>query len=77
MNSQRVNITLPYNLIKQLHQSVPHGERSKFIAKAVEEKLQKKKSMLKELRKSLRASREYYKKEYKIWKVTETEAWPE
>ncbi len=77
MNKQRVNITLPYNLIKQLQQSIPQGERSKFITKAVEEKLQKKKSALKELEKSLKANKEFYKKEYKVWKVTETEAWPE
>lgn len=77
MNAQRVNITLPYDLMKQLQQSIPQGGRSKFIAKAVEEKLQKKKSALKELRESLRASREYYKKEYEVWKAIETEGWPE
>lgn len=61
MQTQRLNITLPTGLLKQLQSEIPQGKRSKFIAKAVSEKLTKKRSVHKELRKSLQMNREFYK----------------
>ncbi len=63
MNVQRTNITLPNSILKQLKISVPQGQRSKFIANAITEKLGKKKDINKELRKSLKTNYEFYKKE--------------
>ena len=77
MQTQRINISLPYEVIKQLHGAVPQGKRSQFIAKAVSERLTKKRNIDKELEKSLKANREFYKKVAEDWKVTEVEGWPE
>ena len=49
---------------------IPAGKRSEFIAKAVSEKLGKKRNLQKELIKSLKANYELYKKEAKEWEVT-------
>lgn len=35
MNSVRINISLPQNLLKELSQEIESGERSRFIAEAV------------------------------------------
>lgn len=77
MQTQRINITLPIDLLKQLQSEIPLGKRSTFIAKAVSEKLTKKRNIQKELRKSLKANYEFYKKEAEDWKAIETEGWPE
>lgn len=77
MNTQRINITLPANLIKQINMHIPQGKRSKFIADAVSQKLGKKKSKEKELIKSLKANYEFDKQVAKDWEVTELEGWPE
>ena len=77
MQTQRINITLPIGLLKHLQSEIPQGKRSKFIAKAVSEKLTKKRNIQKELRKSLQINREFYKKEYKDWKAIEIVGWPE
>lgn len=65
MQTQRVNISLPHDLLKQLQSEVPQGKRSKFIANAVSEKLMQRKEskkLKKELIKRLEANREYYEK---------------
>ena len=77
MQTQRINISLPYEIIKHLNQSISKGKRSRFIAKAVSEKLAKKRNIQKELKKSLAANYDFYKKVAKDWKVTEIEGWPE
>ncbi len=66
---QRINITLPDDLVRDFNRSVPNGKRSKFIAEAVREKLPKK-NLKKELIKSLKANRRLYEEEAKIWDVT-------
>lgn len=73
---QRINITLPNDLIRDFKRSIPNGKRSKFIADAVREKLPKK-NLKKELIKSLKANREFYRKVAQEWKATEVEGWPE
>ncbi len=76
MQTQRINISLPYEVVKQLRGAVPQGKRSQFIAKAVSEKLTKKRDIDKELKKSLLENREFYKKVAKEWEITELEGWP-
>lgn len=66
---QRINITLPDDLIRDFHRSVPNGKRSQFIAEAVREKLPKR-NFKKELVKSLKVNQKFYKEEGKIWDVT-------
>ncbi len=77
MQTQRINISLPYEVIKQLNGEIPQGKRSSFIAKAVTEKLTKKRDIEKELTHSLKANCAFYKKVAKEWEVTEVEGWPE
>lgn len=66
---QRINITLPTDLVRDFRRSVPSGKRSQFIAEAVRDKLPKR-NLKKELIKSLKANYEFYKEEGKIWDVT-------
>ena len=76
MQTQRINISLPCDIIKHLNQTISKGKRSRFIARAVSEKLAKKRDIQKELKKSLTANYEFYKKVAKDWEVTEVEGWP-
>ncbi|OGY07991.1 MAG: hypothetical protein A2700_00050 [Candidatus Blackburnbacteria bacterium RIFCSPHIGHO2_01_FULL_44_64] len=39
MQTQRINITLPVELIREMGNSVPRGFRSRFIAKAIKNEL--------------------------------------
>ena len=77
MQMQRINITLPTQIIKQLQANIPLGKRSKFIAQAVSEKLGKKRDIKKELEKSLKANRKLDEMVLHDWSITETEGWPE
>ena len=77
MQTQRINISLPTDIIKQLQTAVPFGKRSRFITNALSEKLRKKRDIDQELRKSLKANYDFYKKVAKEWQVTELEGWPE
>lgn len=77
MQTQRINISLPINIIKQLQLTVPFGKRSRFITSALSEKLAKKRDIEKELRKSLKANRKFDEAVMKEWSVTEVEGWPE
>lgn len=77
--TRRINITLPKAILKQLQREVPKGTRSRFIAKAVSEKLAKKQHGKLSLEESLRANYAFYKKEGKIWDVTVADGldqWP-
>lgn len=76
MNVLRTNITLPKSVLKHLQMSVPEGQRSKFIAEAVVEKLGKDKTEEEALKMSLQANEDLYNKESNDWQVTEIEAWP-
>ncbi|MBI4036220.1 hypothetical protein HY383_04685 [Candidatus Daviesbacteria bacterium] len=75
MQAQRLNITLPYELARDLKRAIPAKKRSKFIANAVREKLPKR-NLKKELIKSLKINRDFYKKIAEEWKATEIEGWP-
>lgn len=77
MQTQRINITLPSDLARDLRKTVPDGSRSKFIAKILEEKLKRKKNLKKDLIKSLKVNAEFYKKEFEDWKAIEVENWPD
>ena len=77
MQTQRINITLPADLARDLRKTVPEGSRSKFIAAALEEKLKRKKNLKKDLIKSLKVNAEFYKKEFEDWKAIEVENWPD
>ena len=77
MQTQRINITLPADLARDLRKTIPGGSRSKFIAAALEEKLKRKKNLKKDLIKSLKVNAEFYKKEFEDWKAIEVENWPD
>lgn len=77
MQTQRINISLPIDTLRQLQIAVPQGKRSRFIAKAVSEKLGKKRNIKKELIKSLKANYKLDEALIKDWSVTEIEGWPE
>ena len=77
MQTQRINISLPYDIVKHLNQTISKGKRSSFIASALSEKLAKKRDIDKELRKSLKANRKFDEAVMKEWSVTELEGWPE
>jgi metal-responsive CopG/Arc/MetJ family transcriptional regulator len=77
MQVQRINITLPTEVANNLKRTVSSGKRSKFIAKAITEKLEQKKGAKTLLRESLRKHKEFYKKEYEVWKGIEVEGWPD
>lgn len=76
MQTQRINITIPYSILKIIQESVPSGKRSKFIAEAVLERLGKTKSISQQLKKSLKENKEFYNQVGRDWKVTEFETWP-
>lgn len=63
MNVQRTNITLPQDILSQLQASIPRGERSKFIASAISEKLGKGRDIKEAFAESLKANAAFYKKE--------------
>lgn len=62
MLTQRINITLSADLARDLRRIIPARSRSKFIAKALEEKLKTQRNIKTELRKSLELNYEFYKK---------------
>lgn len=74
MCMQRINITLPDELVRDLRRSIPARFRSRFIAEAVKGRLDKKKNFKKEWIKALKANREFYKKVAEEWKYVDAEA---
>lgn len=77
MQTTRINITLPNDLARDFRRIIPARSRSKFIAKAIEEKLPKKKWTNKEWIKSLKANRKLYEEVQKDWAPLDTENWPD
>lgn len=76
MQTQRINITIPHYLLKNLQESIPLGKRSKFIAEAVLERLGAAKNINQQFKKSLMENNELYNQVRKDWKTTEFETWP-
>lgn len=76
MQTQRLNITMPIGIVKNLRRIIPARKRSKFIAQAVDEKLMHKRNLEKELVKSLKANKKIYDQIYEDWKHIEVQGWP-
>lgn len=74
---QRINITLPDELARDLRRSIPDKKRSGFIASGLTDKLNKKRNLKKELIKSLKANYKHDKEMMKEWSATEVEGWPD
>lgn len=77
MQTQRINITLPNELAKDLKRSIPKRSRSKFIAEALTEKLKKKKNLKRDLVRSLKANRDSDKQIMEDFKYVDAESWPD
>ena len=79
MQTQRINISLPGDLARDLRRTIPERSRSKFIAEALEDKLKRKKNLKRDLIKSLKLNREFYQKEAKEieedFKYADAEVW--
>lgn len=70
MQTQRLNITLPYDIARDLRQTIPARKRSRFISEAVKDKLDKKMNLKREFIKSLKMNAKLFKEESKIWDNT-------
>lgn len=77
MHTQRINISLPADLARDLRRTIPDRARSKFIARAVERELKFRKKLKRDLAKSLKVNAEFYRKEAEDWKAIEVENWPD
>jgi len=77
MQTQRINITLPTDLARDLRRTIPERSRSKFIAEALRDRLGRKRNLKKELIRSLKANRKIYEQVYEDWKPIEVEGWPD
>ncbi len=77
MQIQRINITIPKKVLNKLKNAIPEGQRSRFITRAVEEKLDKQIGEKLSLEESLKANYEFDKKIAEDWKSTEVDSWPE
>lgn len=77
MQIQRINITLPSDLARNLRRTIPARSRSKFIAEALEDKLNRKKNLKKDLIASLKANRKLYEQVQNDWAPIEVEGWPD
>ena len=62
MQTQRINITLPRDLARDLRRSVPERSRSKFIAETLQEKLNKRRNLKRDLIRSRKQNSDFYKK---------------
>lgn len=76
MQTQRINITIPNFILKDLQESVPSGKRSRFIAEAVLGKLGATKSIEQRFKKSLKENKDLYNQVRRDWEITEIETWP-
>ena len=74
MQTQRLNITLPSTIARDLRRTIPARSRSKFIAEALEDKLKRKKNLKRDLIKSLKANRELDKQIMEDFKYADAEA---
>lgn len=73
MQTQRLNITLPNALARELRGTISIRSRSKFIAAAIEEKLLKK-DLKKQLRQSAQAQKEIIERMQEDFKVADEES---
>lgn len=73
MQAQRLNITLPYELARDLKRAIPAKKRSKFIAEAVKAKLPKK-DLKEDWIKSAKAQEEIIKEIREDFKYVDAEA---
>lgn len=73
MQTQRLNITLPNALARELRGTISIRSRSKFIAAAIEEKLLKK-NLKKQLRQSAQAQKEIIEQMQEDFKVADEES---
>ena len=73
MQTQRINITLPNDLARDLRRSIPSRSRSKFIAEALQEKLKRKKNLKKEFIVSLKAQAKLTKEIQEDFKYVDAE----
>lgn len=53
--TQRINISLPKDLARELRRTIPERSRSKYIAEVLREKLIRRKNLKKDFIKSLKA----------------------
>lgn len=74
MQSQRMNITLPEDLARDFRRSIPERSRSKFIAAALRERLNKKKNLERDLIKSAKAQIEIVKEIQEDFKYADADA---
>lgn len=74
MHTQRINITLPNDLARELRKTIPARSRSKYISEAVKEKMIKTKNLKKELILSLKANRKLYVAVQEDFKYVDAEA---
>lgn len=74
MQSQRINITLPAELASDLRKSIPERSRSKFIAEALRDRLNKKKNLERDLIKSAKAQIEIIKEIQEDFKYADADA---
>ncbi len=74
MQVQRINISLPAGLARDLRKTIPARSRSKFIAQALEDRLKRKKNLKKELIKSLKAQEALISGIRKDFKYVDAEA---
>lgn len=74
MQTQRINITLPIGLARDLRKTIPARSRSNFIAQALEDRLKRKKNLKKELIKSLKAQEAIISEIQEDFKYVDAEA---
>lgn len=74
MQFQRLNITLPYELARDLKRAIPDKKRSRFIAEAVKERLTKT-DFKKQLKKSAQAQAKIIKGIQEDFKYADAEIW--
>jgi len=74
MPTQRINISLPNDIARDLRRIIPERSRSKFIAQALEEKLKRKRNLKKDFIASLKANRKFYEQIQEDFKYVDAEA---
>jgi len=74
MPTQRINISLPNDIARDLRRIIPERSRSKFIAEALEEKLKRKRNLKKDFIASLKANRKFYEQIQEDFKYVDAEA---
>jgi len=68
---------LPVETLEKLKASIPEGKRSRFINKALEEKLEEKDSLRESIIRDLKENAWIDEQVMKEWSSLEVEGWPE